>query len=366
MKKKFININNLKKTALSAGCVLAAAGCISLGAKIFKQDKVIYQAPENQIEITVDNQVESESTSNSLEDDFVKSYFMIEDYQNYIAKSNHNKNQIKADMQSALTELNKNTQKTLDLADMQSALTELNKNTQKLLNLLEQMMIDDITEATECGLTKKRINELQANNLKDITDYEKTILEKIAVKLEVCQFLEARNAVRSGLGKNAISDFNFNNHYLDVIKNNDLRENSKQLMNVAKQNILGLSVNNKTTTEQTTEQAGNYYNVYFDDLHLYARMFILADYIPESLKENGIDNCLALEILTQHQLNKYCNDLEKSGYDVNEIVSLAQNQIEKVIVEQPVNKKLAKKKSKFINQSIKVISQIGNTQEMTK
>ena len=51
---------------------------------------------------------------------------------------------------------------------------------------------------------------------------------------------------------------------------------------------------------------------------------------------------------------------------MNEIVSLVQNQIEKVIVEQPVNKKLAKKKSKFINQSIKVISQIGNTQEMTK
>jgi len=336
----------LKKTALSAGCVLAAAGCISLGAKIFKQDKVIYQAPENQIEITVDNQVESESTSNSLEDDYVKSYFMIEDYQNYIAKSNHNKNQIKADMQSALT--------------------ELNKNSQKLLNLLEQMMIDDITEATEYGLTKKRINELQSNNLKNITDDERLILEKIAVKLEVCQFLEARNAVRSGLGKNAISDFNFNNHYLDVIKNNDLRENSKELTNVAKQNILGLSINDKTATEQTTEQAGNYYNVYFDDLHLYARMFILADYIPESLKESGIDNCLALEILAQHQLNKYCNDLEKSGYDVNEIVSSAQNQIEKVIVEQPVNKKLAKKKSKFINQSIKVISQIGNTQEMTK
>lgn len=349
MEKKIIKIEKLKKISLSTGCVLAAAGCIAMGVKNYQQAKTIdYQEPKNQIEVSIDENTESETISNLLEDDYVKSYFLIEEFQRNVSCGNRNQSEIEADVKFVLN--------------------DLNQNSQKLLSLLEQLVALDVDEARESGLSKSRLKALQANNLQDITEYEKNILEKIAMKHEACQFLQARNAVRSGKIENIVkSDSRFNNHYLGGIKNNDLRKNAKQITEIAKQNILGLSTDDKSTIEQTKEETGNYYNVYFDDLHLYSRMFILADYFPKSVGDSAVCNCLALEIITQHQLNKYLDDLEKHGYDVDKIVAVAQSQMSGIRIEDDnLNKKLAKKKSKFINQGIKVISQINNMQEMSK
>lgn len=349
MEKKIIKIEKLKKISLSTGCVLAAAGCIAMGVKNYQQVKTIdYQKPKNQIEVSIDENTESETISNLLEDDYVKSYFLIEEFQRNVSCGNRNQSEIEADVKFVLN--------------------DLNQNSQKLLSLLEQLVALDVDEARESGLSKSRLKALQANNLQDITEYEKNILEKIAMKHEACQFLQARNAVRSGKIENIVkSDSQFNNHYLGGIKNNDLRKNAKQITEIAKQNILGLSTDDKSTIEQTKEETGNYYNVYFDDLHLYSRMFILADYFPKSVGDSAVCNCLALEIITQHQLNKYLDDLEKHGYDIDKIVAVAQSQMSGMRIEDDnLNKKLAKKKSKFINQGIKVISQINNMQEMSK
>ncbi len=349
MEKKIIKIEKLKKISLSAGCVLAAAGCIAMGVKNHQQAKTIdYQEPKNQIEVNLDENVENETITNSLEDNYIKSYFLIEEFQRNVNGGNCNQNEIEADVKFVLN--------------------DLNQNSQKLLSLLEQLVAFDVDEARESGLSKSRMKALQANNLQDITEYEKNILEKIAMKHEACQFLQARNAVRSGKIENDVMpDSQLSNHYLAGIKNNDLRKNAKQITKIVKQNILGLSGGDNTTVKQATEQTGNYYNVYFDDLHLYSRMFILADYFPKSVGDSSVCNCLALEIITQHQLNKYLDDLEKHGYDVDKIVAVAQSQMSGIRMEDDnLNKNLAKKKSKFINQGIKVISQINNLQDMSK
>lgn len=322
-----------------SGCLAAGLGAIKLSQK---ENDMKFLEPKSEIDLQV-IKTEREATLNDLEKAYIKSYNSIQDYQ---TKVSHGKQSLE-DVQ----------------ININFMLTELNLNSYKLLQILEQYMTDEIIESYNNGLTSERIKTLQSNGVENITYFEKKMLENIATKYEVYQFLEARNVLRGG-SKNQINQTEArDNKYVQAIKGHSFIEDSKTLMRIAKQNFFELS-----TQEQGQDADAGEADIfiYFGDLRLHSQVFIMSGYITGTVGNIRLRECLALDILTQAQINECLKDLEKQGYPIDLVVSNAQDFVNQTLVEKKSVDKAAKKKTKFINQSVKLISQFKDAQGISR
>ncbi|MBR4418731.1 MAG: hypothetical protein IKT33_01870, partial [Clostridia bacterium] len=286
-----------------------------------------------------------------LSDDYISTYFKIEEAQNEILKDGYSK--INAEITT------------------RRLLSDMISNSENLINILMDSLNADIEEARSIGLSDNRIKELQKNNGLDIKGNELIILEKIADKYEVYQFMEARSVIQRGVN-NSITDSN--NHYLQVIKNKekDFRKDSKIINKILEKNVLTIDplFSNLEQSPVADEVVGKKVQICFDNLEFMTRTILVTDNIPASVGDYYTVMCLGLELVSERQMNLFINDLEKNGYNVNEIINRAQE----VIFEHSVRKNdnemnkidINKKKTKFINKGIQILTKVKDTQEITK
>ncbi len=327
--------------AVGTGLMIASLSCFDGETKKNKKNGMKYQAPKNQVEIQ-SNEAEREMKLNLLEDNYINTFFSIENCQKTLVNNFEAQNDIGQNMKFLFS--------------------DAYLNTQKLLAILEQTMVDDMIDAHKNGLTEQRLNELALSGGRDISYYEKMVLENILTKHEVGQFLYARNMLYGVETQNTDIDFEKNNEYLSVIKNNDFRKDSKAVIELAKRNILGIETNNNN--ESQTEKADHV--IYFDDLELFSRVFILSGHIPEIVGVR-IRNCLALDMINGGKVKQYIGDAEENGYDVDSMIKQAQDYVKHTLIENnTTNQNVTKKKSKFVNQSIKLLTQIDEGKEISK
>ena len=180
------------------------------------------------------------------------------------------------------------------------------------------------------------------------------------------QFLDAQNMVCNGYEKVNSSE----NKYMQGISNNfsdDIQDLYKKLENnlFCYEDAMFNGFNDKKEIPEVSEVVGEKVIIDIDNLSLTTRMFFVADYFPSTLEHN-IRNAAGLNVLVLRKINAFTKELEKAGFDVNQIIKNVQeyNQEKQIEGCNVAEKILDTKKSKFLAQGIKLRSQIESSQEI--
>jgi capsular polysaccharide biosynthesis protein len=182
-------MNKLEKILLTVGCLIVGAGCIHQGIKIvqpYEKQKTIKVAPK------IDKASHCKKQAEDLSDDYISTYFKIEDAQNEILKDGYSEINAEITTRRLLSDMNRNSENLINILmnhEIEKTFNDIAYN--KIIRGANTQGIEDIEllEILKYGHNKETLRLLDSDfySLIFLKRENKSYIEKRIQKIEELQ-----------------------------------------------------------------------------------------------------------------------------------------------------------------------------------